>query len=420
MNSFIEKMAVLYQATPSKILVSVRLAQACLESSYGQSELARNARNFAGIKASSPWVGETYTKLSDEEIDGKMKPNPSEFRKYGSVEEFIKDHSNFFTSTQKRAEEVYKQAIEATTYVGQCAALTGTYATDSGYGAKLIQIIEDYNLTQFDRKEDIVMIKKPQRINKSLLHAGKMPAIKGVVLHNDAGSRNATATWYMNSFLPNHNLELGIAHYYIDVDVIGRAIDTYNQAWHTASAEGNNHYIGYEACQSKGDEARFRANEDMMLRQAAEDMLFYKIPVTRQTVRLHQEFSSTTCPHRSMELHGKSVNAVKDYFIARIMHYQTLGKTVDEMIDAENRGAIKAQPKPALKPIDEVAREVLAGRWGNGQERKNKLTQAGYNYDEVQKRVGELKVVPKKEAPTVKPDDLEFTVEGQTFIVTKK
>lgn len=275
-------------------------------------------------------------------------------------------------------------------------------------------------MIKLDRKEETKMIKKPQRINKSLLHAGRMPSIKGVVLHNDAGSRNATAIWYMNSFLPNHNLELGIAHYYIDADVIGRAIDTYNQAWHTASAEGNNHYIGYEACQSKGDEARFIANEDMMLRQAAEDMLFYKIPVNRQTVRLHQEFSSTTCPHRSMELHGRSVNAVKDYFIARIMHYQRLGKTVDEMIDAENRGAIKAQPKPALKPIDEVAREVLAGRWGNGQERKNKLTQVGYNYDEVQKRVGELKVVPKKEAPSVKPDDLEFTVGGETYVVTKK
>ena len=58
MNNFIEKMAPLYQAEPSPLLVSVRLAQACLESGVAQSDLAREALNFAGIKVSSHWVGE--------------------------------------------------------------------------------------------------------------------------------------------------------------------------------------------------------------------------------------------------------------------------------------------------------------------------------------------------------------------------
>ncbi|MFU0553998.1 1,4-beta-N-acetylmuramidase, partial [Gardnerella vaginalis] len=40
--------------------------------------------------------------------------------------------------------------------------------------------------------------------------------------------------------------------------------------------------------------------------------------------------------------------------------------------------------------IDEVAREVINGAWGNGNERKQRLTQAGYDYDTVQKRVNEL------------------------------
>lgn len=39
----------------------------------------------------------------------------------------------------------------------------------------------------------------------------------------------------------------------------------------------------------------------------------------------------------------------------------------------------------------EIAKEVLAGKWGNGTERKNKLTAAGYNYDAVQKEVTKLK-----------------------------
>ena len=44
----------------------------------------------------------------------------------------------------------------------------------------------------------------------------------------------------------------------------------------------------------------------------------------------------------------------------------------------------------ALKPIDEIAREVIRGDWGNGEERKQRLTAAGYDYSKVQARVDEL------------------------------
>lgn len=44
-------------------------------------------------------------------------------------------------------------------------------------------------------------------------------------------------------------------------------------------------------------------------------------------------------------------------------------------------------PAPAKKSVDEIADEVLAGKWGNGQDRKNRLEAAGYNYDEVQAAV---------------------------------
>ncbi len=42
------------------------------------------------------------------------------------------------------------------------------------------------------------------------------------------------------------------------------------------------------------------------------------------------------------------------------------------------------------KSIDEIAQEVIRGDWGNGDERKKRLTAAGYDYNAVQKRVGEL------------------------------
>ena len=46
--------------------------------------------------------------------------------------------------------------------------------------------------------------------------------------------------------------------------------------------------------------------------------------------------------------------------------------------------------KPHLKSIDEIAKEVIKGKWGNGADRKNRLTQAGYDYSAVQKRVNQL------------------------------
>ena len=45
---------------------------------------------------------------------------------------------------------------------------------------------------------------------------------------------------------------------------------------------------------------------------------------------------------------------------------------------------------PVRKSVDELAREVIRGDWGNGQDRKDRLTAAGYNYNEVQGRVNEI------------------------------
>ena len=53
------------------------------------------------------------------------------------------------------------------------------------------------------------------------------------------------------------------------------------------------------------------------------------------------------------------------------------------------------------KSVDEIAREVINGQWGNGEDRKRRLEEAGYNYQEVQNKVNEIlnykKPEPKKE-----------------------
>ena len=52
--------------------------------------------------------------------------------------------------------------------------------------------------------------------------------------------------------------------------------------------------------------------------------------------------------------------------------------------------AAKAASAPAKKSNEEIAKEVIRGNWGVGQERKDKLTAAGYDYSAVQSIVNEM------------------------------
>ncbi len=58
----------------------------------------------------------------------------------------------------------------------------------------------------------------------------------------------------------------------------------------------------------------------------------------------------------------------------------------------------KEQPAPA-KSVDEVAREVIRGEWGNGSDRRQRLEAAGYDYDAVQNRVNAILTGDEPEQP---------------------
>lgn len=57
---------------------------------------------------------------------------------------------------------------------------------------------------------------------------------------------------------------------------------------------------------------------------------------------------------------------------------------------AQVQARVNELAAPPRKSIDEIAREVIAGKWGNGADRQNRLTAAGYNYAQVQARVNQL------------------------------
>lgn len=76
---------------------------------------------------------------------------------------------------------------------------------------------------------------------------------------------------------------------------------------------------------------------------------------------------------RNLENARKCANANPGYSV-----YDANGRSVYPVTNSQS------------KSIDTLAREVIAGNWGNGQERVNRLTSAGYNYDAVQDRVNEI------------------------------
>ena len=229
-------------------------------------------------------------------------------------------------------------------------------------------------------------------------NSGELVGIEFVVIHNDAGYM--TPAEYIE-WLRYREKSLGIAHYYCNRDMIVRVVDTYNIAYHTGDWWSNIRSIGYEVCESmKVTDEEFLENEDITLMQATEDLLYYGLPITADTVRLHHEFVPTSCPHRSLALHGGTTESVKEFFVTRMNELAQLGSTVEEMLvaierkrmdrlDSEKEIIELNDNQNIEKTKDAIADEVILGLWGNGEERKQRLEESGYDYDAIQEIVNE-------------------------------
>ena len=143
------------------ILASVSLAQFILESGYGQSELAQNANNVFGMKKSlsgNTWSGSTwdgtsvYTKKTQEDDGtGKTYTITADFRKYPCVEDSIADHAAYLLGAKNGSKFRYDGLKGCTDYKKAAQIIKdGGYATSTTYVSKLCDIIERWNLTQYD------------------------------------------------------------------------------------------------------------------------------------------------------------------------------------------------------------------------------------------------------------------------------
>ena len=143
-EKYIEEYAVLAvsEMYRSGVPASITLAQGMLESGNGQSALARMSNNHFGIKCHNNWGGDRV--YHDDDAKGEC------FRKYPHPDQSYRDHSDFL-----RYRDRYKFLFDykVTDYKAWAYGLKKAgYATDPAYPTKLINLIETYNLYEYDRK----------------------------------------------------------------------------------------------------------------------------------------------------------------------------------------------------------------------------------------------------------------------------
>jgi len=129
----------------SGIPASITMAQACLESGDGNSELARKSNNHFGIKCKSNWRGKKVYYDDDRKNEC--------FRKYKTVEESYDDHTNFLSNNPRYS---FLFELDPTDYRAWAVGLKKAgYATARHYDKTLIKIIEDFKLYRLDNKKTL-------------------------------------------------------------------------------------------------------------------------------------------------------------------------------------------------------------------------------------------------------------------------
>ena len=144
------KRASIIEGVRNNIPPSITLAQAILESGWGESGLSLNANNYFGIKADSSWKGAIYNADTHEYYNGLLTYTSDDFRAYKNPLESFKDHSKFLKEN-KRYSNLFN--LDFLDYKGWAYGLKSSgYATSPTYAEKLINLIEQYNLNKFDKR----------------------------------------------------------------------------------------------------------------------------------------------------------------------------------------------------------------------------------------------------------------------------
>ncbi len=148
------------------IPASITLAQGLLESGAGLSRLATEGNNHFGIKCHKDWTGDGIYQDDDEQNEC--------FRKYADAAESFEDHARFLK--RKRYQPLFQ--LKETDYAGWANGLKQCgYATDPSYAAKLVNIIEMYELYKYDSNQPVVAKRRELKGDETLEHSVNMTIV---------------------------------------------------------------------------------------------------------------------------------------------------------------------------------------------------------------------------------------------------
>lgn len=201
----------------------------------------------------------------------------------------------------------------------------------------------------------------------------KMNATR-IVIHNTAN--DATAANEI-AYMKRNNSTTSF-HYAVDDKEAVQGISVTRNAWHASdgrNGKGNREGIAIEICYSKSGGKKWLKAVDNAAQLTA--LLLHNRNWDIGKVTKHQDYGNHKyCPHRILSEYGW------DNFL----------KLTDKYLKEYKVKSPKNEKKPAKakKSNAAIAKEVLLGKWGNGNERKIRLKEAGYDYKAVQKLVNEM------------------------------
>lgn len=188
-----------------------------------------------------------------------------------------------------------------------------------------------------------------------------------IVVHNTAN--DASANNEVKYMITNNN-EVSFHIAVDDIEAV-QGIPFNRNAWNAGDGhgKGNMEGLSIEICYSKSGGDRFikaEQNAAKLIAQLLKERGWGIDKVTK-----HQDYNGKYCPHRTLDMGW-------DRFL--------------NMVKAEMNGeSVPTDPAtPPSKSINELAQEVIAGKWGNGDARKQALTAAGYDADAVQAEVNRI------------------------------
>lgn len=149
-QAFVQKIALFAIADMKNTFIpaSLIIAQAALESAWGTSGLTKKGNNLFGIKGRGP--AGSCTMQTTEFVNGKLIKVDAAFRAYNNWGESIADHTKLILNGVSWDRNKYKKVIGVDGRTAAREIQEAGYATDPKYADKLIAIMDEYNLYQYD------------------------------------------------------------------------------------------------------------------------------------------------------------------------------------------------------------------------------------------------------------------------------